>query len=350
MAFQSAQNKALIDLLKTDDYSDLTITCGKDQYRVHKAIICPRSKFFKAACDGKFKEAQTGTIDLPDDDPVAVRMMIDYLYRDTYLPTGVIHRDGSIDAHLSDTEYDEQEKQEMELYGATFAGNKRVKRLTTLPEVSIAPVSHPLPLPFGSTVLPPPPPPAASQESGTGRGQSQRGPGSFGGFGSTPTQNRFQGSPNQSSSTPSSFSLGSPAPAPTPPPPQQPSAPQRSIPAENLHLHAKVYALGEKYGIPGLKALAAHNFETRCEDVFSSNSVHRLGDLIHQMREAYACSAEGDRPLREAVVRILKLKPIIFEREDMKEFLKEEGLAYDMVMSCVQDILKRGGDDWSQVV
>ncbi|RBQ66354.1 hypothetical protein FVER14953_21344 [Fusarium verticillioides] len=33
MAAQSAQSKALVDLLKTGDYSDLTISCGKDQYR-----------------------------------------------------------------------------------------------------------------------------------------------------------------------------------------------------------------------------------------------------------------------------------------------------------------------------
>ncbi|KLP07984.1 uncharacterized protein LW94_10712 [Fusarium fujikuroi] len=71
MFFESEQKKVLADLLKTGDYSDLTISCGKDRYPVHKAIICPRSHFFKAACDGKFKEAQTGTINLPDDDPIA---------------------------------------------------------------------------------------------------------------------------------------------------------------------------------------------------------------------------------------------------------------------------------------
>ncbi|KAF5656886.1 hypothetical protein FDENT_14236 [Fusarium denticulatum] len=49
MAAQSAQSKALASLLKTGDYSDLTILCGKDQYRGHKAIIYPQPNFFKAA-------------------------------------------------------------------------------------------------------------------------------------------------------------------------------------------------------------------------------------------------------------------------------------------------------------
>ncbi|KAF5610717.1 amino acid transport gap1 [Fusarium subglutinans] len=336
MAFQSAQNKALIDLLKTGDYSDLTITCGKDQYRVHKAIICPRSKFFKAACDGKFKEAQTGTINLPDDDPVAVRMMIEYLYHDAYAPSArmYIHSDGLIDAYLSETEYnDEHEKSKMELYGAIFVGNKRVKRLTALPEVSIVPISHPLPFPFGPAAAPPPPPAAASQESGRGRGQSRRGRGSFAGVGSAPAQNGFQGSPNQSSSTPSSFSLGSPAPAPTPPPPQQPSAPQRSIPAENLHLHAKVYALGEKYGIQPLKALALCKFKSEAQFHLHSD------DFLHAMREAYSSTIETDRPLRDAVVAILRSNKHLLKKDSVKEVLKDTGLglSFDLVMEMASE-------------
>lgn len=36
-------------------YSDLTVFCGRDKYLLHRAIVCPRSKFFDAACDGGFK-------------------------------------------------------------------------------------------------------------------------------------------------------------------------------------------------------------------------------------------------------------------------------------------------------
>lgn len=68
------------------EFSDLKISCGSMLLDVHKAIICPKSAFFAAACrkSSGFKEAQTGTINLEDDDPDAVRMMIHYLYHFDY--------------------------------------------------------------------------------------------------------------------------------------------------------------------------------------------------------------------------------------------------------------------------
>ncbi|KAJ0124218.1 Uncharacterized protein HZ326_31364, partial [Fusarium oxysporum f. sp. albedinis] len=196
-----------IVLLKTGDYSDLVISCGKDQYRVHKAIICPRSDFLKAACDGEFKEAQTGTIDLPDDDPVAVHMMIEYLYHNIYAPPAGagIHRDGAIDAHLSDTEYDdEKEKRKRELYGATFIGNKRIKRLTALPEDSTVRASQPARLTGFAAFI-------ASRESQRGSDRSRQERGSSTSTNSVSVQSPSQASPEQSSATP----LPSTAPSPT---------------------------------------------------------------------------------------------------------------------------------------
>ncbi|KAF5253944.1 hypothetical protein FANTH_1269 [Fusarium anthophilum] len=266
------QVTALGNLLKTGDYSDFVIICGKARHKVRKAIICPRSDFFKAACMSGFKEAQTGEVELPDDEPLAVSMMIEYLYHQTYtIP-----------------------------HDAEFG-----------PEYHL---SHIVP----------------SKPS------------------TAPLNRACYSSSSNSSISQSPLHILQTAAASIP---REALGPYVFIvPYVALRVHYKVYALGEKYGIPGLKALAAQNFETECEDVFSSSKVQRLGDLIHEMREAYACTAEGDSPLRDAVVRVLKSKPIIFEREDVKEFLKEEGLAYDMVMSCVQDILNRREDDWSEVV
>ncbi|KAH7215686.1 hypothetical protein DER44DRAFT_653241 [Fusarium oxysporum] len=316
MALQSTQSKALVDLLKTGDYSDLVISCGKDQYSVHKAIICPRSHFFKAACDGKFKEAQTGTIDLPDDDPVAVRMMIEYLYHDTYAPAGAsIHRDGAIDAHLSDTEYDdEKEMRKRELYGATFIGNKRIKRLTALPEDSTVRASQPARFTGFAAFI-------ASRESQRGSDRSRQEHGSSTSTNSVSVQSPSQASPNQSSSTP----RPSPAPSPTPHPPR-PSAPQRPIPPANLHLHAKVYALGEKYGIQPLKTLALRKFESEAQFHLHSD------DFLQGIREAYTSTVETDRPLRDVVVTILRSNKGLLKKESVKEVLKETGLGFDLLM------------------
>ncbi|TLD36083.1 Siderophore iron transporter [Venturia nashicola] len=74
-------------LLGDQEYSDLRITCQTLELKVHKAIMCTQSKFFRNACKkGAFKEGITGVIDLPDDEPLAVEAMIDFLYTAKWQP------------------------------------------------------------------------------------------------------------------------------------------------------------------------------------------------------------------------------------------------------------------------
>ncbi|KAB5531395.1 hypothetical protein GE09DRAFT_1146941 [Coniochaeta sp. 2T2.1] len=72
-------------------YSDLTVACGPSSYRTHKAVLCTQSPFFAKACDGSFKEASTGIIELTEDDPEAVRMMMHYFYHHDY-PHVTLHQ------------------------------------------------------------------------------------------------------------------------------------------------------------------------------------------------------------------------------------------------------------------
>ncbi|KAI0147302.1 BTB/POZ protein [Xylariaceae sp. FL1272] len=65
------------------DYSDLTILCGGREFHVHKALVCPQSAFFTAACQA-FGGGQEQVIDLPDDDPIAVEIVLYYLYHQEY--------------------------------------------------------------------------------------------------------------------------------------------------------------------------------------------------------------------------------------------------------------------------
>jgi hypothetical protein len=41
--------KHTVSLFLSGEYSDLTITCGPDTYKVHKAIVCSQSSFFSKA-------------------------------------------------------------------------------------------------------------------------------------------------------------------------------------------------------------------------------------------------------------------------------------------------------------
>ena len=56
---QVSRNDRLINivrrLLKSGQYSDITITCGRSSFKAHRAVICPKSKFFEAACKKGFK-------------------------------------------------------------------------------------------------------------------------------------------------------------------------------------------------------------------------------------------------------------------------------------------------------
>ncbi|MCJ1450412.1 hypothetical protein MMC28_000743 [Mycoblastus sanguinarius] len=87
-------------VLESTKYSDLTVHCGPEEFKIHRAIVCPRSNFFDKLCSGGFKvrwsksdaravgyllmrlsqEAETNEIGLEEDDPPTVRRMLTYLY------------------------------------------------------------------------------------------------------------------------------------------------------------------------------------------------------------------------------------------------------------------------------
>ncbi|KAI1497612.1 BTB/POZ protein [Biscogniauxia marginata] len=67
-------------LLESGMFADVTVTCKDKTWKLHKAIICPRSPYFLKAFDGNFNEAKTGTLILHDQNPKDVDVIITFLY------------------------------------------------------------------------------------------------------------------------------------------------------------------------------------------------------------------------------------------------------------------------------
>lgn len=45
----------LAELLETGEFSDFTLICQGEEFRLHKAVVCPQSPVMKAAIAGGFQ-------------------------------------------------------------------------------------------------------------------------------------------------------------------------------------------------------------------------------------------------------------------------------------------------------
>jgi hypothetical protein len=59
----------------------ITLTVGREGrlFAAHEDVLC-LSPFFAAACRGKFLEAESKRIDLPDEEPEIFSCVLEYLY------------------------------------------------------------------------------------------------------------------------------------------------------------------------------------------------------------------------------------------------------------------------------
>lgn len=65
----------------------VTAGANHEQYAVHEDIL-KQSKILGRMCEGDFKEAYERRITLPDDDPIDVGILIEYLYMKTFWTSG----------------------------------------------------------------------------------------------------------------------------------------------------------------------------------------------------------------------------------------------------------------------
>lgn len=81
---QSQLVNGLARLFDSGDYSDLTIKCADDEWKVHRSVLCPRSTFFANACKEGFREGVSHVIELKEDDPALLREFLVACYTCSY--------------------------------------------------------------------------------------------------------------------------------------------------------------------------------------------------------------------------------------------------------------------------
>jgi len=117
-------------------------------------------------------------------------------------------------------------------------------------------------------------------------------------------------------------------------------------PDPNFVIHARVYAIAEKYGIPGLKALALKKFED--ETAWHWNT----DDFLHAVEEVYTSTVEHDRNMRNIVLKTMDKHAVLLDKEEMQKTIKGLDLPFDLLMyqrRRVREGLARNKDwNWAE--
>ncbi|KAM3506556.1 hypothetical protein MY11210_007497 [Beauveria gryllotalpidicola] len=82
----STRGPNLSHLLKSGQFSDLTLVCSDKEFHVHKAVVCAQSKVLAAAIREPFQESKTGKIVIEEYGTDTVQNMVEFLYTGDYDP------------------------------------------------------------------------------------------------------------------------------------------------------------------------------------------------------------------------------------------------------------------------
>ncbi|KAI9672634.1 MAG: hypothetical protein M1831_000069 [Alyxoria varia] len=300
---QEELKTALSALSKSGKFSDFTILCQGRRYPVHKALLCSRSRFFDGAFNGHFAESRTGEIDLSEDDEEAVKHMIHYFYHLDYLDEPNTVEEANVAPIKSRKTQIDPVKLDL--------SNMEDPLLATA-HASKAHQSSDL------INLPGPREGATSTDPNTATGSPTQSGGKYRRRQSAlkPKVDRFSVHENGSceNSAWQSHSGNDEA----------IDATEDEMESEFL-VHARVYALAEKYGIHGLKALAKAKFET-----LSSESWDDPG-FLDAVEEVYTTTIEQDRGLRDVILQVFRKHPDLVYRLDVQDAVKDvPTLAHDL--------------------
>lgn len=72
--------KQMKDLLNDNLFADITIKCGNEEFKVHKAMLASQSPVFKRMFQSNMKEKSSNVLEICDMEPAVVSDMLEYLY------------------------------------------------------------------------------------------------------------------------------------------------------------------------------------------------------------------------------------------------------------------------------
>ncbi|KAI6380912.1 hypothetical protein MCOR25_001438 [Pyricularia grisea] len=68
-----------------EEFKDVTVFCGSETFKLHKAIFCSNSQYFTKALCGGFEDAENSEIELASEDSETFERLVQFCYSGTYL-------------------------------------------------------------------------------------------------------------------------------------------------------------------------------------------------------------------------------------------------------------------------
>ncbi|KAI3399603.1 hypothetical protein diail_6242 [Diaporthe ilicicola] len=301
-------------LYHTHEFSDLTILSRERTHHVHKAIVCPRSRFLRNECLNPPSEqpANSGIVKLFEADTKALEAVIHFLYHLDYPsdPTLLAPEDAADTTN-----------------GVNGDHNPDDSPVSVKTEEPASSLDDFLPISVSKN--------ATKQRKKRARRKSMtRGPADPPG---TITEVIVLPDDHVGMDREEGASLVQPpvvvngsGPAHTPP---------RSPPADSkeggIVLHAKVYGLSQQLGIDSLQALALLKFEAEVEQQWSSDG------FIEAAKELVSILANedgDDGKIREVILDVLCKHLELLNKEGIEGVIRGMDLGYDIV----KQLSKRG--------
>ncbi|KAK1974400.1 hypothetical protein LZ30DRAFT_640407 [Colletotrichum cereale] len=326
---------SLKKLYENAEYSDLTIASRDAEYRVHKAIVCPRSEYFAAECrESASKTATEGILSLPDDDPQAVWMAIRYFYHLDY-PSASQQKAPSIDGYAQANGHSNEHTNSCP--DDDFNGS--IKSDDQVLDKDIKSGEHSEPL---DDFLPPQPQRLTKKQKKRAKANAKQ---EFGIVGSPDLNGETSSSSPITQEPPALHQIqedrseGGGAVLDVKPPPAH-SAVDGIGSGSSSHmlvLHANVYALSRKYGISGLRSLAFDKFRTEADNQWDTE------EFLHAAEKVYtSCSDDDDdREMKDVVVGMICRHGELMDKVETQKVMRT--LPRDLMYDILLQVRQQGG-------